>query len=162
MSLENKDWSFQVALEVKNPHASAGDLRDKVSIPGLGRSFGRGHGNPLQYFCLENSMDREARRATVHRVPKSQIWLKRLSTHTCTQKTKITRKIVFFVKYISIKCCRSTPECGSISKTCTRGSGSTFKRIFWGLSKNCQGIAYMIIIPYISAWNTITYFLIYF
>ena len=61
MSLENKDWAFQVALEVKNPHANAGDLRGKGSIPGLGRSSGGGHGNPLQYFCLENSLDREAR-----------------------------------------------------------------------------------------------------
>ena len=61
MSLESKDWAFQVALEVKNPHANAGDLRGKGSIPGLGRSSGGGHGNPLQYFCLENSLDREAR-----------------------------------------------------------------------------------------------------
>ena len=73
MSLENKFWAFQVALEVKNPHANAGDLRDKGSIPGVGRSSGGRHGTPLQYFCLENSMDREARRATVHRVPKSQM-----------------------------------------------------------------------------------------
>ena len=58
MSLENKDWAFQVALEVKNPHANAGDLRGKGSIPGLGRSSGGGHGNPLQYFCLENPIDR--------------------------------------------------------------------------------------------------------
>ena len=45
-------------------------------IPGLGRFPGGGHGNPLQYFCLENPVDREASRATVHRVTKSQTWLK--------------------------------------------------------------------------------------
>ena len=43
---------------VKNPPASAGDIRDMGSIPGSGRSPGGGHGNPLQYSCLENPMDR--------------------------------------------------------------------------------------------------------
>ena len=51
--------------------------------PGLGRSPGEGHGNPLQYSYLENPMDRGAWRATVHRVTKSRTWLKQLSTHTC-------------------------------------------------------------------------------
>ena len=51
-------WGSQVALVVKNPSANAGDIRDVVSIPGLGRSPGEGHGKPLQYFCLENPMDR--------------------------------------------------------------------------------------------------------
>ena len=50
------------------------------SVLGLGRFAGRGHGNTLQYSCLEISMDRGAWRATVHRVPKSQTRLKRLST----------------------------------------------------------------------------------
>ena len=45
---------------VKNPPANAGDIRDEGSIPGLGRSPGGGHGNPLQYSCLENPMDRGA------------------------------------------------------------------------------------------------------
>ena len=45
---------------VKNPSANAGDLRDTGLIPGLGRSPGRGHGNPLLDFCLENPMDRGA------------------------------------------------------------------------------------------------------
>ena len=44
----------QVVLAVKNPPANAGDVRDAASIPGLGRSPGGGHGNPLQYSCLEN------------------------------------------------------------------------------------------------------------
>ena len=48
----------QVALVVKNPPADAGDLRDLGSIPGSGRSPEGGHGNPLQYSCLENPMDR--------------------------------------------------------------------------------------------------------
>ena len=48
---------------VKNLPANAGDIRDTDSIPGLGRSPGGGHGNPLQYSCLENPMDREAWKA---------------------------------------------------------------------------------------------------
>ena len=56
---------------VKNLPASAGDIRDAGLIPGSGRSSGEGNGNPLQYSCLENSMDRGAWRATVHRVAKS-------------------------------------------------------------------------------------------
>ena len=56
----------------KNLPANAGDVRDMGSVPGLGRSPGGGNGNPLQYSCLENSMDRGDWRATVHGVAKSQ------------------------------------------------------------------------------------------
>ena len=55
---------------VKNPPANAGDARDMDLIPGLGRYPGGEHGNPLQYSCLENSMDREAWQAIVHGVTK--------------------------------------------------------------------------------------------
>ena len=57
---------------VKNSPANAEDMRDMDLIPGLGRSPGGGHGNPLQYSCLENPMDRGAWQATVHRVSESQ------------------------------------------------------------------------------------------
>ena len=50
----------QVALVIKNPPAKAGDIRDVGLIPVLGRSYGGGHGNPLQDSCLENPMDRGA------------------------------------------------------------------------------------------------------
>ena len=62
----------QVVLVIKNQPANAGDLRDMGLIPSLRRSLGEGHGNPLQYSCLENSMNRGAWRTTVHRVAKSQ------------------------------------------------------------------------------------------
>ena len=65
----------QVVLAIKNPPANAGDIRDTGSIPGLGRSPGGGHGNPLQDSCLENPMDRGAWWATVHGVMKSRIQL---------------------------------------------------------------------------------------
>ena len=56
---------------VKNPPAKAEDARNADSIPGPGRSLGGGHGNPLQYSCLENAMDRGAWWATGHGVAKS-------------------------------------------------------------------------------------------
>ena len=62
-----------MALVVKNPSANAGDIRDAGSTPGLGRSPGRGHGNPLQDSCLESPMDR---------LTQSLTRLKQLSTHT--------------------------------------------------------------------------------
>ena len=74
-------WASQVVLVVKNPSADAGDIRDTGSIPESGRSPGGKHGNSLQYSCLENPTDRGAWRVMVHRVAKSQIQLKRLSTH---------------------------------------------------------------------------------
>ena len=58
----------QVVIVVENPPVNAGDVRDMGSIPGLGRSSGGGHGNPLQSSCLENPIDRGAWRATVHGV----------------------------------------------------------------------------------------------
>ena len=62
---------------VMNLPANVGDAS---SIPGLGRSPRRGHGNPLQYFCLENPQKRGAWQATVHKVAKSWTLLKWLST----------------------------------------------------------------------------------
>ena len=72
---------------VKNSPNNAADIRDLGSIPGLGRSPGGGHGNPLQYSCLENFTDRGAWWATVHRVAKSWTRLKQLSMHTCIYGT---------------------------------------------------------------------------
>ena len=67
MSLKNM-WGFPGGSVLKTPHANAKDTRDSGLIPGSGRSPGRGNDNPLQYSCLENSMDRGALWATVHGV----------------------------------------------------------------------------------------------
>ena len=67
---------------VKNPPASAGDAGDLGSIPGSGRSPGEGNGNPLQYSCLGNPMDRGAWGATVHGVAKSRTQLSNWAQHT--------------------------------------------------------------------------------
>ena len=73
-------------LVVRNPSANAEDVRDRGWIPGLRRSAGGGNGDPLQYSCLENPMNRGAWRATVHSVtmsPKAlKTQLKQLSTYT--------------------------------------------------------------------------------
>ena len=69
-----------MTLVAKNSRASVRDIRDAGSIPGSGRSPEGGHGNPLHYTRLGNHRDGGARWATVHRVTKSQIQLKRLST----------------------------------------------------------------------------------
>ena len=65
--------SFSHGSVIENSHANAGDVGDEGVIPGSGRTPGGGNGNPLQYPCLENPMDREAWWATVHGVTKSQI-----------------------------------------------------------------------------------------
>ena len=103
----------QVALVVKNPSANAGDIRDAVSIPGSGRSPGGGHGNPLQYSCLEDSLDRGAWWAMVHGISKSWTWLKRLSTHAHTRHvcSHVARSLVWLHVYQQghgfIGCCSS-------------------------------------------------------
>ena len=72
---------FQVALVVKNLPANAGDVRDTGTIPGSGRYSGGGHGNPLQYSCLENPVDRGVWQVTVCRVEKNGTQLKQPSIH---------------------------------------------------------------------------------
>ena len=73
---------FPGGTVVKNLSVSEWNARDTGSIPMSWRSPGAGNGNPLQYSCLESSMDRGAWQATVHRVTKSQTRLDRVSTHT--------------------------------------------------------------------------------
>ena len=85
-SHSGKKWlgagrTFQTALVVKNLSANAEDIKDAGSIPGLGRSPGEGRGNPFQFSCLKNPMDRGDWRAIVHRVTHSRTQLKQLSTH---------------------------------------------------------------------------------
>ena len=74
---------FPGGAGVKNPPANAGDVRDADLIPGSERSPGGGNGNPIQYSCLENSMDRGTWGATVHEIAKNRT---QLSTHTASTK----------------------------------------------------------------------------
>ena len=73
-----------MALVAENPPANPRDIRDRGSVSGLGRSRGRGHGNPLQCSCLETPIDRGDWQATVPGVAKSQIGLKQLNTHSAS------------------------------------------------------------------------------
>ena len=70
-----------MALVVKNLSANAGYMRDAGSIHGSGRSPGEENGNPPEYSCLENPMDKGSWKATVHGVTNSQIQLKLFSMH---------------------------------------------------------------------------------
>ena len=70
-------WGYPGGSVVKNPPANAGDAG---LIPGSGRSPGEENGNPLQYFCLKNPMDRGAWQGMVHKIAKSRTRLKQLST----------------------------------------------------------------------------------
>ena len=77
----------------KEPFWQCRRHRDVGSIPGLGRSPGEGHDNPLQYSCLENPMDRGACGATVHRVAKH--WTQQLSTHAVYKSVDLTYLFLF-------------------------------------------------------------------
>ena len=86
IKLENKNLKIatitsQVVLVLKNLPTNVGDMG---LISKWGRSPGGGNGNPLQYSCLGNPMDRRAWRATVHRVTKSWTQLRHTHTHTHT------------------------------------------------------------------------------
>ena len=79
---------------VKNQPANAGDTADTGSVPGWGRFPGRGNGNPLQYPCLQNPMNRGAWPATVRGVTKSQM----VDSHfplLCFLKTPSAGKLTF-------------------------------------------------------------------
>ena len=70
--IRENTWASRAAREVKKPAANAGDVREAGSLPVSERSPGGGDGNPLQYSCLENPMEREAWHTTTHWVAKSQ------------------------------------------------------------------------------------------
>ena len=70
-----RTWASLLGSVMKNPLANARDVGDPSSTPGLGRYSGGGHGNPPQYTCLENPMDRRALWITVHSITNSQTQL---------------------------------------------------------------------------------------
>ena len=90
-----------MALAVENPPASSGDVTDLDSIPRSGRPPGGGHGNPHQYSCLKNPMDRGACQTTVHGVTKSQTRLKHSSICSLFH-LKSKSSVYFTLRLISI------------------------------------------------------------
>ena len=98
----------QVVLVVENLSAEAGGIRDRGSVPGLGRSPGGVNGNPLQYSCLESPMDRGAWQAAVHGITKSRTQLKQLST--CTHVRKHKRKGCYGFKHQTDSIQNLTPK----------------------------------------------------
>ena len=115
-----------MALAVKNLLADAEDLGDAGSIPGSGRSPGGGNGNPLQYSCLENPMDREGWWATDRGVAKSRTRLKWLSSSSSSIKEKNLKRIYIYVcVYIYIHthiydcmCAKSLQLCVILLRPC--------------------------------------------
>ena len=108
-----KNRASQVALVVKNPSTIAGNIRGVGLISGSEGFPGGGQGNPFQYSCLENPMDRGVWWATVHRVAKSETWLKWLSTHALENyrlafvglgKPKVKDLPVFKFYYFNLFC----------------------------------------------------------
>ena len=102
MSLENPDWDFPASTSCKESvyqYGRWGDGRDVCLIPGWGRSPRIGNGNPLQYSCLENPMDRGTWQATVHGVRKS--W-PQLSIHRHTHTKNSDCSIYLLQAYLSL------------------------------------------------------------
>ena len=123
--IHSRVWVW-VALVVNNLPANAGDIRYVSSISGLGRCPGGGHGNSLHYSCLENPMDWGAWWATVHRVARSQTWLKQLSMHACMvvlflvfKGTFILFSIMAIPIYITINSARGFPFLHTLSSIYT-------------------------------------------
>ena len=98
--------SLWVVLVIKNPPANTGHLGDTGSIPGSGRSPGEGNGNPLQYSCLENPMDKGAWRATADKIEKSQT----------RQKDVRGDKEEYFIIVLVIYCFVTTPNFSSLKR----------------------------------------------
>ena len=78
---------FSGGAVVRNPPANVGEEGDAGLIPESGRSPGEGNGNPLQYSCLGNPMDRGAWWATLHRDYKESVTTEQLNTHLCNKGT---------------------------------------------------------------------------
>ena len=87
------EMGFPGGTSGKEPTANAGDITDAGSTSGLGISPGGGHGNPLQYSCLENPMDRGVWWLTAHRVAMGQTQLKQLSAHTYRETRKVKSRV---------------------------------------------------------------------
>ena len=110
----------KVTLVVNNLLGTAGDISDVGSIPGLGRSPGGGHGNRLQYSCLENSMDRGAWWAIVHGITKIWTWLKWLSTYTLLRENLRLlgkRLALFYAAELCTHKVKMSPGCSKSSYT---------------------------------------------
>ena len=111
-------WFSQVALVVKNLPTKAGDVRDVGSVPGWGRPPGGGHGNPVQYSCLENPMDGGAWRATVTGSQRVRCnWSMSMRVHTSDnhyhQLPRWLRGKEYFCRY---RRCRFDPWIGKIPR----------------------------------------------
>ena len=142
----------QVALAVKKTPANAGDIRDVASVPGSGRSSGGGHGNPLQYSCLENPIDRGAWQATVHsftELDKAE-WL---NNHTHIH----TKMCIFHMQNIFSNWTHMYPVLRSKNRTFqhNRSLPHAFTP-YWNLYPNFEQDHFHVFLYFIHKWNNIT------
>ena len=103
------EWGFPSGSAVKNPPAIQETGGDMGLNLGSGRSPWRGHGNSLQYSCLENPIDRGALQTIVHRVAKSWTQLKQLSTHKHSRLDAVSRPLKYVKVFLrqTMQCLRS-------------------------------------------------------
>ena len=121
LTMQYTVWGLPWWLRGKKSACNAGNAGDAGSIPGSGRSPGGGNGNPLQYSCMQNPMDREAWQATVHRVAKSQTQLQWLSMRA------------YSLKFLPFK-----TEASAVSLTTRKAilnAGQTESKLIWGQIK---------------------------
>ena len=105
---------LHVVILVKKLPANTGDIRDVGSIPGLEGCLAGGHGNPVQYSCLENLMDRGAWQATVDGVTKSHTWLEQLSTQNIgVPMPKTFNGLKLLEEYISDSLTQNSKSCST-------------------------------------------------
>ena len=139
-----------MVLVVKNP-ATKQETWDLSSIPRWGRSPGVGHGNPLQYSCLENPMDREACWDTVHRVAKNQTWLKRLSTYSFSSELWMLSYLIHFCIYHRVTHCQ-IGQLILITNTALSPSGMFFECLNDAANEGWVSEANIAIIQRIVPW----------
>ena len=109
---------------------SAGDAGDAGLIPGCRRSPRGRHGNPLQYSCLENPVNRETWQAAVHRVVQNRMWLKWLGSYHPCNRWKVEKQIDYCLKALR----SSRIICISVKVT----PGSRCQRWLWGKNRLSQ------------------------
>ena len=113
MCIDFISWGFPAGSDSK---VSAHDAGDPGSMPGLGRSPGEGNGNPLQYSCLENSMDGGAWWATVHGVTKSRTWLSDFTHFTSCDLTQMCLLVYYQIFQVECLCFPSYRTKSSMNK----------------------------------------------
>ena len=131
--IRKQPGASQVVQVVKNLPANIGDLRDMGLMPGLGRSLGEGHGNPLQYSCLENPMDKgvwQTKSIGSQRVRHD--WSVFAHTHEARYLTVTLFTILNYLWVQSMSVCSHPSQCSLLAFYLING----FSRYWWSILKS--------------------------